>query len=260
MNLVRRFTSLKKRVSKDALNLVRFVREGNGWLLQNLPRPCLSLPKPIDADLIEARASETEGLGAKPLWEGYASVPGYPRAAAGSTRRPDQVRSPALAGHLFAWLAAERKATTIVEIGTAFGISGMYWLAGLKRNPRGRLLTFEPNVVWSEIARGNLALIGPQFDLVTGTFETCIDSVLPPGQRIDIAFVDAIHTSDFVFRQVEILMPRMAPQGLILFDDIDFSDDMVSCWSAVSRDSRVTASATVGQRLGIIELCPAADR
>jgi predicted O-methyltransferase YrrM len=259
MNLVRRFSPLKNVLSKDTPNSVRYVRKGQGWLMRNLPGPNLSLPKPIDADRIEAHASETERMGGKPLWEGYAGVPDYPRVTTDTTRRSDQVRSTALAGYLFAWLAAERDPSIVVEFGTAFGISGMYWLAGLKRS-HGRLLTFEPNAIWADIARANLASISANFELVTGTFEECIDSTLPPGQRIDIAFVDAIHTSAFVSRQFDILMPRMTPCGLILFDDINFSADMTSCWYAISRDPRIVASVTIGRRLGIIELGPAADR
>jgi predicted O-methyltransferase YrrM len=260
MKVMRSLSSLKRILVGETPDSVRFVCGGSGWLVRNLPEPHFSPPKLVDADWIEARASETERMGAKPLWAGYAAVPNYSRAAADSKRRSDQVRSPALAGRLFAWLARERAATIIVEFGTAFGVSGMYWLAGLKGNRRGRLLTFEPNAVWVEIARANLASISDQFDLVTGTFEECIDLTLRPGQRIDIAFVDAIHTSAFVFRQFDILISRMAPGGLILFDDINFSDDMASCWHAISRDPRIVASATIGRRLGIVELGLAADR
>ncbi|MCI0428972.1 MAG: class I SAM-dependent methyltransferase [Rhodospirillales bacterium] len=252
MNVVRRLLSLKP--AGDASSSVHFVHAGSGWLMHNLREPRFSPPKPIDADRIEARAVATERMGAKPLWEGYAAVTNYPRATAESRRRSDEVRSSSSAGRLFAWLAAHRVAPLIVEFGTAFGVSGMYWLAGLKRDPKGRLLTFEPNALWAEIARENLAAISPQFDLVTGTFEECIDSSLLPGQRIDIAFVDAIHTSECVLREFEILLPRMTAGGLILFDDIGFSADMESCWHAIARDPRVVASATFGGRLGIVEL------
>lgn len=254
MNLMRRFSPPKGVVAKNTPNFVHYRREGEGWLVRNLPESHLILPKPIDADRIEARAAATERMGAKPLWEGYAAVPNYPRSTADSMRRSDEVRSSISAGRLFAWLAAQRTATLIVEFGTAFGISGMYWLAGLKHDPEGRLLTFEPNALWAEIARENLAAISRQFNLVTGTFEENIDSTLRPGQRIDIAFVDAIHTSAFVLRQFDILLPRMTPGGLMLFDDIDFSGDMESCWHAIALDPRVVASATFGRRLGIVEL------
>jgi predicted O-methyltransferase YrrM len=253
MRALQNLSLLRSFGGRTAAIPINFIQDGPGWLTRNLPAR-FSPPKPIDAELIEARAAETQALGAKALWNGYEAVRDYPRATSGSARSSDQVRSTASAGRLYAWLAAERAASTIVEFGTAFGVSGMYWLAGLKSNGTGRLLTFEPNETWAEIARGNLAAVNEKFDLVVGTFEDNIARMLKPGGRIDIAFVDAIHTSEFVFRQFAILLPLMQPGGLVLFDDIDFSDDMASCWQEVARDPRIVASATVDKRLGIVEL------
>jgi predicted O-methyltransferase YrrM len=43
-------------------------------------------------------------------------------------------------------LATALKPRLVVEVGTAFGVSGMYWLLGLRGS--GRLVTFDPNNVW----------------------------------------------------------------------------------------------------------------
>lgn len=254
MDLMRPLTSIRRLVAGEASNSVRFLRKQPGWLRDNLPTPRFSPPELIHGKQIEERAATTERLGPQPLWEGYAHVSGYPRPTLDNARSSGQVRSSAAAGRLFAWLARQRAATTIVEFGTAFGVSGMYWLAGLGSTPGGRLLTFEPNVIWADIARANLASVSDQFVLVKGTFEASVGSVLAPDQRIDIAFVDAIHTSEFVLRQFDILLPKMAPGGLILFDDIDFSADMAACWNSVAQHPRVLASAAFGRRLGIVEL------
>lgn len=206
--------------------------------------------------MIEELASKTEALGAKPLWHGYKDVSNYPRTTTNTARSSNEVRSTAQAGRFFTWLAMKRCASTIVEFGTAFGISGMYWLAGLEKRRHGRLLTFEPNLIWAEIARQNLSRISDRFDLTVGTFEDNIDVTLRPGDRIDIAFVDAIHTGNFVSRQFEILVPRMQAGGLILLDDVNFSADMATCWQMLARDRRIHASATLDGRLGIAELTP----
>jgi predicted O-methyltransferase YrrM len=128
----------------------------------------------------------------------------------------------------------------------------MYWLSGLEMNAAGRLLTFEPNKVWAPIARGNLDAIGTRFELTVGTFEENIDRMLRSGEQIDIAFIDAIHTSEFVVPQFQIVAARLAPGGLVLLDDIDFSDDMRSCWELLRGDSRVAASVEV-DRVGVLE-------
>jgi predicted O-methyltransferase YrrM len=163
------------------------------------------------------------------------------------------VRSQAEIGCLFAWIAATRRPQMIVEFGTAFGISAMYWSAGLDQAGSGRLLTFEPNEIWHAIAAARLAEFSGRATPVLGTFEDKIADYLGQGETIDIAFVDAIHTSDFVTPQVELLITRLAAGGLIILDDISFSDDMRQCWQRWANDPRVTASVAVADRVGILE-------
>jgi predicted O-methyltransferase YrrM len=229
----------------------RFIRREAGWLTQHLAGP-LAPPPPPQAALIEARASATQALGPQPLWDGYAAARGR-RAAPGATRSPDTVRTRPLAGQLFAWLAASRRPEAIVEFGTAFGVSGMYWLAGLEQAGTGHLFTFEPNAVWADIARSNLAAVSARFTLTGGTFEAHAKAVLGDRQ-VDIAFVDAIHTRAFVFAQYEVLRPLMRPGGLVLFDDIGFSKDMAEAWTAIAEAPEIRASVAIGTRLGIVEL------
>jgi predicted O-methyltransferase YrrM len=157
-------------------------------------------------------------------------------------------------GRLFSWLAERRAPSLIVEVGTAFGVSARYRAEGLKAAASGgRLLTFDPNETWHEIASRHLMDYDEMVDARLGTFEDAIDSCLKPGQTIDIAFIDAIHTNDFVSRQVEILIERLAPRGLILLDDISFSDDMARCWQNWATDHRVLASVAVANRVGFLE-------
>lgn len=138
---------------------------------------------------VEERAGKTHRSGDRPLWEGYQSVKGYPRS--GDTRKPDQVRSDAVIGRFYSWLAARRQEDVIVEFGTAFGVSGMYWLTGMST---GHLYTFEPNTDWAASAGENLRTISDRFTLTVDTFETVGPTLLAP-RSVGIAFVDAIHTS-----------------------------------------------------------------
>lgn len=245
--------ALKRLIRPERLP-VEFVRKGAGWLAGNLPAPFVEEPRLAAQPRIEHRARMTQALGPRPLWSGYQRVRNYPRTTTASTRESDEVRTRPAVGAVFAWLAQLRRPRLIVEFGTAFGVSGMYWLAGLELAGEGTLLTFEPNGVWAEIARANLAAIGTRFELVVGTFEDQIATSLKAGEQIGIAFVDAIHTSDFVLSQYAVLLPLMSPGGLVLFDDIDFSPDMAACWSALASRREVTASATIDGRVGIIEL------
>lgn len=212
-----------------------------------------SLPPSAFEAVIEQRAADTERLGAQPLWDGYARLPHYPRAAANTTRSSNQVPTARTLGRLYAALVARRRPSAIVEFGTAFGVSGMYWLAGLELAGGGHLYTFEPNVVWAEIAERNLRAISTRFTLTRGTFEDNAAAMLAPAS-VDIAFVDAIHTSAFVFAQYRILAPLMRPGGLVFFDDIRFSDDMWTAWQTLAAMPEAAAAAMLSGRVGVIEL------
>jgi predicted O-methyltransferase YrrM len=172
----------------------------------------------------------------------------------GRTRMPDDVRTRASMGNLYTFLVQQRRPNVVVEFGTAFGVSGMYFLAGLESNGAGHLMTFEPNNVWAEMARNNLSQIGDRFNLIVGTFEENIDNSLSRDQCIDMAFIDAIHAKEFVVSQLEIVIAKSSSKAIILLDDIDFSDNMSECWRAVSTDSRFSASAALGNSVGILEL------
>ena len=195
---------------------------------------------------IEDLAWQTNRKGAQPLHEAYAQK--------GATRRPDEVRSPSFVGDLFAWLAAERRPLVIVEFGAAFGVSGMYWLAGLEAVGIGHLYSFEINPLWARLANENMAAISSRFTLTVGTFEEFVDPVLE-GKPIDIAFVDGIHTMEFIVRQFEVLLARASKGAILLFDDIDFpTGRMREGWNAIWQRREVAAACEVNGRIGIVEL------
>lgn len=223
-------------------------RDPAAWLAAELPRSAFTPPANPWSERIEELARETDALGKQPLWEGYA---GHNRG--GATRSSDEVRTAASMGALYTFLVRQRRPEVVVEFGTAFGVSGMYFLGGLEANRHGRLLTFEPNSVWAGIAEKNLRQIGGRFRLTVGTFEAHIDEVLPPEQRIDMAFIDAIHTRSFVLPQLELVLRHAAPGALVILDDIDFSEDMRDCWLEVAQDRRFRASVALGERVGIVE-------
>lgn len=179
-------------------------------------------------------------IGAQPL----APVYGLPE----DRFSPDDVRSPSSQGDLYAYLVAERDPAVVVEFGSAFGVSGMYFGAALNS---GRLYSFEINPDWADIAERNISTITDRFSLIRGAFEDRVDDIPAP---IDIALVDGIHDYDFVMRQWEILRPRMSPGGLVLFDDITYCDGMRKAWREIRSDDAVADSLARWHRLGIVEL------
>jgi predicted O-methyltransferase YrrM len=218
-------------------------RQTPGWLMNHLNRA--TVPKARRKMLIEDLAWRTDQQGEKPLAKEYSQP--------GATRRPNQVRSSPVMGDVFAWLAETRRPRAIVEFGAAFGFSGMYWLSGLQSAGSGHLYSFEINPIWAEIAKSNLSAIGPRFTLTVGSFEDNVDRVLP--QPIDIAFVDGIHTYEWVTEQYSILKRKVAPGAILLFDDIDFATGrMRECWEDIAADKDVIAACELNDHVGVIEL------
>jgi predicted O-methyltransferase YrrM len=220
-------------------------RESGSALEELLPRALVRPGRTRIDDVIEARQQHTARLGAQPLWDGYGE--------ASATRTSNQVRTAWTMGRLYTDLARKHRPGVLVEFGSAFGVSGMFWLAGLEAVQHGWLYTFEPNEVWASIARGNLSAIGHRFTLTVGTFEKEMESVLPT-EPIDLAFIDAIHTSEFVGPQFELIAARSRPGSLVILDDINFSQDMHDFWLNLVKQPRTRASATLGERVGIVEL------
>jgi predicted O-methyltransferase YrrM len=242
------FPAFLKRFRHDSSKLdCRFIRRG-GWLGSNLDENIRPPAMPMHRR-VEDRARTTNRAGNRPLWSGYGNVANYPQSTRGS-RTSDQVRTDKSMGRFFSWLARQRHSDVVVEFGTAFGVSGMYWLAGLEN---GHLYTFEPNRDWATFAEENLRAISTNFTLSMSTFEDEGPKTLE-SSSVDIALIDAIYTSEFVDRQYAVLKPLMKPGGLILFDDIDFSADMADCWRRISEEPSLVASAKIGARVGIVEM------
>ena len=164
-----------KRFRHDASKLdCQFIRRG-GWLASNLQASMRPPTMPLHLR-IEDRARTTNGAGDRPLWSGYSEVADYPHSTQGS-RTSDQVRTDESMGRFYSWLASQRQSDVIVEFGTAFGVSGMYWLAGLNN---GHLYTFEPNRNWAALAEENLRAISSNFTLSMDTFEEAGPKALAP--------------------------------------------------------------------------------
>jgi predicted O-methyltransferase YrrM len=153
-------------------------------------------------------------------------------------------------GDLYSWLVSARRPETIVEFGSGFGVSGMYFTAGLEQAGLGHLYSFEINDEWAQVAERAIAEISDRFTLIRGAFEDHVDDIPGP---IDMALVDGIHTYDFVMKQWQILQPRMSPGGLVLFDDISYGQGMREAWLEIARSSPVAGAVEFQNRLGLVE-------
>lgn len=246
INRIKRLIAIRVN-RKIPINWIK--KNESSWLFRQFNESHIISPFTAYSAKIERLADQTNRLGLQLLWEGY----GASRADR-TTRMPNEVRTKPEMGDLFTFLVQKRKPNVVVEIGTAFGVSGMYFLAGFEFNKEGKLLTFEPNERWANLANKNLSQISNKYVLVNGTFENTVYEVLSRSQLIDMAFVDGVHAKEVVNSQIEIIVMNSSPNAIIIIDDINFSENMRKCWDELSMDPRFSASVAFGDRVGLLEL------
>lgn len=222
------------------------------WTAQHLPKFFVDAPEFSETFAhIDQQTRKTAKMGAHPLWEGYEGLKDYPAATTASSRDAQQVSTKQKTGRFFSWLVSSLKPKEIVEIGGAYGVSGMYWCAGLKANGTGNFTSFEPNEVWGKIAEANIQSVLERGRLILGPFEENQDKA---PSEIDLAFIDAIHTPEFVEPQLNLVLERANPGAMIVLDDIEFSKPMLDYWKGLRKDPRFAAAFELTSRVGVLEL------
>src|SRR2546421_6460985 len=217
---------------------LKWISRGGG--IADLPR---RFPPAPHRDRIEALAAANhERLGPQRLATEY-ELPDVKYTVRDVSSPPTQV-------DLYAWLVAQRRHETVIEFGSGFGVSGMYFAAALEDNRFGHLYSFEINEEWADVAERAIADVSDRFTLTRGAFEDHVSAIPGP---IDLALVDGIHTYDFVMKQWQILLPRMSPGGLVLFDDISYGQGMREAWLEISGSPSAAGAVEFQNRLGLIE-------
>jgi predicted O-methyltransferase YrrM len=140
-----------------------------------------------------------------------------------------------------------------LELGTAVGISTAYQAAALELNGSGRLTTLEGAKTWASVAEEGLSVLGlaDRATVRTGAIDETLATALDEIGSIDYAYLDADHSEQATMRHFDMILPHVAPGGVVVLDDIGYSPDMWSAWHAVRSRNRVSTSLALG-RMGLV--------
>lgn len=132
----------------------------------------------------------------------------------------------------------EKRPLEILELGTSLGITTAY-LASV--DSRNSVMTLEGSEAVLTLAQGvwralKLENIAWQQGNIDNTLFKCAR------ERLDIAYVDANHTYEATMRYVQYLLPRLTERGVVVIDDIHYSEDMERAWQELKQDKQVTTS------------------
>ena len=120
-------------------------------------------------------------------------------------------------GSLLSLLVAATGARSAIEVGTFTGYSSLCIARALPEG--GRLICMDESKEWTSIARKYWASAGVEkrIDLRLGAAIPVLQQ-LDPVMKFDFAFIDADKTEYDAY--YELILPRVRPNGLILFDNM----------------------------------------
>lgn len=141
--------------------------------------------------------------------------PGTPEYAAAA--RLAHMAVPPEVGRLLHLLVRSRRAATVVEFGTSFGISALHLAAGLRDNGGGTLTTTELEPTKAAAARATLAEAGldGQVTVLVGDARETLARACPDG--VELLFLDG---ANFLYLDVlDVVEPHLAPGALVVADN-----------------------------------------
>ncbi len=146
------------------------------------------------------------------------------------------------------------KPTTILELGTSFGITTAYLAAG---NTNATVFTCEGANNIASIAQQTFEKLQLKNITVTkGDFENTLPFLLTQIKNIDIAFVDGNHRKVPTLNYFNQLLEISNPQTLLIFDDIHWSAEMEEAWMQIQQHPQVTLTIDLFF-IGIVIINPA---
>lgn len=135
------------------------------------------------------------------------------------------------------------KPKTILELGTSFGFTtALMALAA----PDATVITIEGCENTANIAAGNFSKLGlSNIQLLRGDFDEILDKVVKEYKSLDYVYFDGNHRMVPTLNYFLKALPCATESSVFVFDDIHWSDQMISAWNEIIRHPRISLSLDV---------------
>ena len=135
-------------------------------------------------------------------------------------------------------IVAYYQPTTLIELGTSFGITSAYLASA---NAAAKLYTCEGAPGVARIAQDNFDTLQlSNIIMVEGDFNRTLPALLYGLKQIDFAFVDGNHRKSSTLDYFEQLLQHSGNDSIFIFDDIHWSAEMEVAWSDIKKHPSVT--------------------
>ena len=141
----------------------------------------------------------------------------------------------------------------MLELGTCVGMSGSYIASALAANGSGHLVTLEGSKTRSDIAGEifeNMGLAG-WVTRIVGPFHEKLGQCLEEYGPFDMVFIDGHHDGIAMVRYFNQILPHVSHSGIMIFDDIRWSDDTYNAWNEIRRHKSLVGGLDF-QQIGLV--------
>ncbi len=132
------------------------------------------------------------------------------------------------------------KPETVIELGTSLGISSLYISSG---NPTMQLTTLEGCDQTASFTKANLKKFNDlNITVVNGNFDDTFENVLKSKGKVDAVYIDGNHRYEPTLRYFEMCLPYMHENSFVIFDDINWSEEMKQVWKQIVQHPEISIS------------------
>lgn len=136
----------------------------------------------------------------------------------------------------------------VVELGTNVGISSAYLTAGALQSGGS------PKVVTGDVSGKRIGIAKDlhrqcgltNVEYVEGYFEQTAEHIFNRVPGWTLAFIDGDHTYDGTLRYYDLVRKKARPGCVVIFDDIEWSDQMRRAWVEINKIHKGQISAKDG--------------
>ena len=137
-------------------------------------------------------------------------------------------------------LVKHYKPRTVIEIGTAFGISSMYMALGYRNS---HIYTMEGCNDTLQIAKHNFSRLGlGNIKEIYGNFDKRLPEILNEVESVDLVFFDGNHKEGSTLRYFDECLSHIHNNTVFVFDDIYWSKGMKLAWENIRQHPSVKVS------------------
>jgi predicted O-methyltransferase YrrM len=156
---------------------------------------------------------------------------------------------PAVWSEVMYYLTRAIRPEKALEMGTCVGISGSYIAAAMQLNNHGRLWTIEGSPATAALAEETFKLLdfNDRVTLLVGRFRDELEPCLRNQNSFDLVFVDGHHDGKATLAYFEQLKSHLAPDAVVVFDDIGWYGGMAKAWNEITADPTVKGFVRLGQ-------------